>query len=99
MTVPHRINGEFDHNLRFRTSLGSGEFGEVKFHSSCNIDGAAIFIEFDECPNVMFKLEDLVRHSYEMLLNEGYVDNAGKRTEKKYDRPPLQSSTGSAKSE
>jgi len=96
MVLPYNVEGVFDHNLRFRTSLGHGEFGEIKFKSSANIDGAAIFIEFEKCPNVMFKLEDLVRHSYDMLMTEGYVDSNGRRTEKKYERPPLQSSTGKA---
>ena len=91
MVLPHNIEGVFDHNLRLRTSLGKGEFGEVKFRTSANIDGAAIFIEFDKCPNVMFNIEELVRHSYDMLLNEGYVDSSGKRTDKEYDRPPFNS--------
>ena len=91
MVLPHNIEGVFDHNLRLRTSLGKGDFGEVTFRTSANIDGAAIFVEFDKCPNVMFSIEELVRHSYDMLLNEGYVDSSGKRTKKEYDRPPFNS--------
>lgn len=92
------IKGVFDHKLRLRQNLGSGQYGKADFDLSVNADAQCVFVEFDECPTVMFSTPDLVHEAYQMLEKEGYMKN-GKRTDKQYKREDYKSKNKVGKGE
>jgi len=67
---PLAIEGEVDEAaMRLRQHLGDGEIGGEEFNLSINIDGMAMFVEFEN-ERVMFSVDEMVRGAYAMLFGE-----------------------------
>ena len=53
--------------LHLRTDMGSASLGKIKASISMNIDGKAIFIEFEKGPWVEYLTCDMVRDAFRMV--------------------------------
>ena len=63
------INGKLIEKpgLHLREALGSVKLGEIKANISINIDGKAIFIEFEKGPWVEYSTVDMIRDAFRIV--------------------------------
>lgn len=56
-------------DLRLREQLVHGEIEGEEYSVSVNVDGKAIFVEFDD-ERVMFSISDMIKSSYKHVFEE-----------------------------
>jgi hypothetical protein len=64
-------------DFRMRTDLGDGEIDGHAFDLAQNIDGQAVFVNFQDGPRVMFGMGDMVQAAYAHVRDDLNADADG----------------------
>lgn len=64
--------------LHFRFFLGRGTYGPHHYVLDHEGHCTKFLVKLDDCPTVVFKVEDMLAHARALLIKEGCIKDGGK---------------------